>query len=79
MTDNEAGNNNVMAVSTSWYNPPGVANDGMITPPITINRANAFLLWRAMTPDQLYRDGYEVRLSPNADIAISSLSGQFAQ
>lgn len=70
----ETGTNNIMAVSTSWYNPPGVANDWMITPPITVNQANAWLTWRAMTPDASYRDGYEVRLSPNADTAISAFS-----
>ncbi|MCX8148499.1 T9SS-dependent choice-of-anchor J family protein [Thermaurantimonas aggregans] len=70
----ETGTTNFMAVSTSWYNPPGVSNDWMITPPITVNQANAWLTWRAMTPDASYRDGYEVRLSPNADTAISAFS-----
>ncbi len=51
------------AVSTSWYNPAGQADDWMITPAINISSANTYLVWKAGAPDQSFADGYEVRIS----------------
>lgn len=54
---------NRMAVSTSWFAPPGIANDWLISPAITVTDSNTFLIWEAYSPDASYRDGYEVRIS----------------
>jgi len=51
------------AVSTSWYNPVGQADDWLISPPIEIEDSLTYLIWRAFTPDASYRDGYQVRVS----------------
>ncbi len=55
-------NTNMAAVSTSWYNPPGAADDWMITPQITLG-ANSILRWRAKAQDDDFPDGYQVRIS----------------
>lgn len=52
---------NHVAISTSWYNPAGTANDWLITPPITLTSHN-YLKWRAYAVDPNYPDGYEVRI-----------------
>lgn len=64
---------NKMALSTSWFNPPGVADDWLITPAITITDANTFLFWEAYAPDANYRDGYQVRIS-TTDNQIASFT-----
>ena len=53
---------NCVAFSTSWYTPPGVANDWMWTPRIDIPAGATELSWRAKTYDPAYQDGYEVRV-----------------
>jgi len=50
------------ALSTSYYQPPGIADDWMITPGIFIPE-NALLQWDAVCSDIDYPDGYEVRIS----------------
>jgi len=64
---------NFVAVSTSWFSPPGQADDYLISPPITVTDANTFLVWRAYTPDAAYRDGYQVRIS-TTDSAVASFT-----
>jgi len=64
---------NFVAVSTSWFDPPGQADDWLISPPITVTDANTFLYWRAYTPDANYRDGYQVRIS-TTDNAVASFT-----
>ena len=49
-------------ISTSYYNPPGQADDWMITPAIEIG-SNAFLRWEAWAWNSNLRDGYEVLVS----------------
>ncbi len=56
------GAGDTFAVSTSWYAPPGAADDWLVTPAITIG-AGEILSWEAFAPDPDYRDGYEVRIS----------------
>ncbi|MBK8700002.1 MAG: choice-of-anchor J domain-containing protein [Saprospiraceae bacterium] len=51
------------AVSNSWYDPAGKADDWMITPVITDITANTVLTWRAFSADAQYKDSYEVRVS----------------
>jgi thiol-disulfide isomerase/thioredoxin len=57
--------NTVLAVSTSYYNPVGQANDWLVTPAITIpeGATNAILAWDAIAYDTNYRDGYQVYIS----------------
>ncbi len=50
------------AVSTSWYDPPGQADDWMVTPMISLGAASV-LSWEAQTPDPMFPDGYEVYVS----------------
>ncbi len=50
------------AVSTSWYNPVGAADDWLITPAITLD-AGSTLQWDAAALDPTFSDGYEVRIS----------------
>ncbi len=57
------GNGTMVAVSNSWYTPPGAADDWMITPALTITEANTILTWEAKAQDANYPDGYQVRIS----------------
>ncbi|MGB1211453.1 MAG: choice-of-anchor J domain-containing protein [Lacinutrix venerupis] len=52
----------VVAMSTSWYDPAGTADDWMVTPAITLT-GNAVLTWEEEAQDAGYPDGYEVRVS----------------
>lgn len=54
---------NLLAVSTSWFSPTGVADDWLISDTIHVTQPNTFLIWEAYSPDASYRDGYEVRVS----------------
>mgnify|MGYP002072192550 CR=1 FL=1 len=63
------GNGTKVAISNSWYNPPGAADDWMITPAITITDPNTLLQWEAKAQDGAYPDGYQVRVSKtNTDL-----------
>lgn len=53
---------NCAAFSTSWYAPPGTADDWLVLPQVTA-AAGTRLSWRAVAYDTAFRDGYEVRLS----------------
>lgn len=59
--------NDCVMFSTSWYAPPGAANDWAAFPTVAAGAitptANTRLRWNAKTYDPLYRDGYEVRYS----------------
>jgi len=55
-----AGSYNIQ--STSFYNPPGQADDWVITPAINLTQDN-FLFWRARAQDPERRDGYTVHVS----------------
>ncbi|MEY3367863.1 MAG: hypothetical protein RI973_1018 [Bacteroidota bacterium] len=57
------GNGTKVAISNSWYTPPGAADDWMITPAITITDPNTILTWEAKAQDASYPDGYQVRVS----------------
>jgi len=51
-----------VAVSNSWYDPAGQADDWMITPAITLTTSN-ILRWEAEAVDPDFPDGYEVLIS----------------
>jgi len=57
------GNGTVVAISTSWYTPVGVANDWMVTPLIQLPDTNAVIRWEAKAQDANFRDGYIVYIS----------------
>ncbi len=61
-----AGNNAVF--STSWYAPPGIADDWLISPAISIP-ANASLSWKARAFDTDFPDGYQVFVATTNTIA----------
>jgi flagellar hook protein FlgE len=67
------GNGTNLAVSNSWYNPPGVADDWMITPAIEITDPNTVLTWQAKAQDPNYPDGYQVRVS-TTDTELASFT-----
>ncbi len=72
---------NRVAVSTSYYDPSGRADDWLISPAVSLD-GHSVLSWRAYAPDSSFRDGYEVRIStstPNvagltANAALFSVS-----
>jgi hypothetical protein len=57
------GNGTKVAISNSWYNPPGQADDWMITPALTITEPTTILSWEAKAQDASFPDGYQVRIS----------------
>jgi len=57
---------NYMALSTSYYNPAGRADDWLISPKITIGEG-AYLEWSAIAFSSSYPDGYEVYISTTND------------
>ncbi|MCS7028080.1 MAG: choice-of-anchor J domain-containing protein [Bacteroidia bacterium] len=53
----------LVMISNSWYNPPGTANDWLVTPNITIpNTGTTILSWKARAYDPNYPDGYLVKV-----------------
>jgi hypothetical protein len=55
---------NHAAFSTSWYVPPGAADDWLMTPALALPTGRDCLLeWQAVAYDPAYPDGYEVRVS----------------
>lgn len=69
-------NTDTIAVSTSWYDPAGAADDWMITPLIHID-SQSILSWRAKAQDPDFPDGYQVRIS-TTDTALASFLSNFA-
>ncbi len=59
------------ALSNSWYDPAGTADDWMVTPKITVP-AGGNLSWNAIAYDGNFADGYEVLIS-----TTDSLVGSF--
>ncbi|MFO8086290.1 MAG: choice-of-anchor J domain-containing protein [Bacteroidales bacterium] len=64
------------ALSTSWYDPAGQADDWMVLPKITIP-AGALINWNAIAYDGSYPDGYEILVS-TTDSAVSSFTSTIA-
>lgn len=63
------------AFSTSWYAPPGVANDWMWTPLIGPLPANVRLSWNGVAYDPNFRDGYEVRIMTQSSTPTGPTGG----
>lgn len=49
-------------ISNSWFNPPGAADDWLITPAIDIN-GGAAMTWEAIALDPSFADSYRVLIS----------------
>lgn len=67
----ELSTGNPAAVSTSWYNPVGRADDWMMTPIITGITEKTFLVWSARAINGDYPDGYQVRVSETGGSATA--------
>ena len=53
-----------VAVSTSWYDPSGAANDWLVTPQISLPDTGEYILqWNAKAQDPDFPDGYDVLIS----------------
>lgn len=65
---------NIIMASNSWYQPPGQADDWMMTPVIDMpaDPAAYTLQWRAQAADPNATDGYQVLLSTDADRTVES-------
>ncbi len=60
------GTSDTVALSTSWYDPAGTANDIMICSPVTVpTGAGMYLTWEAFAWNASYADGYQVYVSSN--------------
>ncbi|MDO5655882.1 MAG: choice-of-anchor J domain-containing protein [Flavobacteriaceae bacterium] len=62
------------AASTSWYTNPGTSNDWLISPEITLPESEISVLWQSKAQDPGYRDGYELRLAPNAGNTVEDFT-----
>lgn len=67
---------NSSAVSPSWFDPVGVADDWLITPSIAIE-PNTVIEWTAFAINPSFRDGYNVLVS-TTDMALSSFENIFS-
>lgn len=57
-------NGNFTATTTSWFNPPGVADRWLITPPITLPAENTELSYKIRAHDDgAFADGYTLKIS----------------
>jgi thiol-disulfide isomerase/thioredoxin len=57
------GNGTNVAISTSWYEPVGSADDWMVTPLIHLPDSNGIIRWDAKAQDASFRDGYTLYIS----------------
>lgn len=64
---------NFGAYSTSWYAPPGQADDWLISPAIELG-VSSTLSWEAWAPDPAFADGYEVRISTGGPTVMELLA-----
>ena len=59
-----------VAVSTSYYTPPGISNDWLITPSFTVP-VNGVLTWDGLASDPSFPDGYLVKISTTGTTTAS--------
>lgn len=60
-----------VAASTSFFDPVGIADRWLITPPITLGAYGNFLYWEAKSHDASFPDAYQIMIS-TTDTQISS-------
>ena len=51
-----------VAMSTSWYSPPGTADDWLMTPAVNLT-SNNIIRWEEEAQDANYTDGYELYIT----------------
>ena len=54
---------NSVGLSTSYYSPPGVSNDWMVSPAITLPAGTSTMYWHARAYDATFPDSYRVYVS----------------
>lgn len=54
---------NTVAASTSYFDPAGIADRWLITPPITLGTFGNFLTWNARSQDASFLDTYYILIS----------------
>lgn len=64
---------NNVAMSTSWYSPPGTSNDWMVSPAITLPIGTNTLYWHAKSYDPAYKESYRVYVSTTGN-AVSNFT-----
>ena len=70
-----AGTLNGVAMSTSWFDPAGQADDWMFTPAIALpSVGDCTLSWRGRISDPSYPDGYEVRVLTSEPTVAAGLA-----
>ncbi len=67
--DIDGDHNDCVALSTSWYDPAGAADDWLVTPQIAVPSLNPELRFNGRAYDPLYPDGYEVRWATTNSVA----------
>lgn len=60
---------NPAAISTSWYDPVGTADDWMVSSAVPLS-ATSVLAWDAFAQDPNFPDGYEVYVVDAADVDL---------
>jgi len=68
-SEEEFGNN--IALSTSWYTPPGTSNDWMVSPAIALPAGANTLYWHAISFDPTYKESYKVYISATGNTVAS--------
>lgn len=73
------GDTNYVAASSSWFTPPGVANNVLATPPVTICDASVNLIWKsAPFEGPTFMDGYTVSVL-NTTTFVETVVAEFAE
>jgi hypothetical protein len=70
-------NTNIVASSTSYFEPTGQADCWLITPPITLGAFGNIASWKAQSHDPSFPDGYYVLVS-GTDMQLSSFTDTLA-
>ncbi|MCS7074496.1 MAG: choice-of-anchor J domain-containing protein, partial [Bacteroidia bacterium] len=67
------GDTNIVAAASSWFNPPGISDNKLITPGINITGTDYVLQWKsAPFEGPAYTDGYKVVISTDSLFADPS-------
>lgn len=70
---------NLCALSTSWYDPSGQADDWLISPPISLPEGTVYLNWIASSLNSSFPDGYQVWVSSTAGTTIADFDQMIFQ
>lgn len=56
--------NDSIIIATSWFTEPGESDDWIILPNVTLGSIGNYISFDAMSVDESYPDGLEIRVSP---------------